>query len=636
MCGLGGVAMTGGAALDADTSDGLTTMARLLQHRGPDNSRLLCREGEQVGFAFTRLSIVDADGGDQPLESPDGRLSLIANGEVYNYKELISKRGLPMRTGSDSEVLLHLYERDGLSFLDDVRGIFAVVMYDRRRRELVLARDRFGIKPLYYRRLGRRVLFSSEIKALATPAHPLRIAWDACLEEEMLTNDPAPNDSPPPTWFSGVHAVPAGTVLRLRLDTGELEQHEYWRVPDFTPREGAGDEAAFIDAYLDLLTDSVRESCMGEAEIGLLLSGGVDSAAVAHLATPPGPFHTFTTLAASTLGNGDAEGAFRTAGALGLDHHLVAFPDGDAPDPEGYRRLLWLVENPLCGAEQYYKYELYRYAKQVRPGLKVMLLGQASDEYNGGYTTLLAMGQGWDRVGESLRELQRRRRLATRPTLHRWFQGVPLLSDDVLGDLRDPYAEFVAKKTRDIQSYNLWHEDRTAAGNGVESRVPFLDHRLIELSAQIPAGLHSALIWDKRILRRAMRKSLPRDITDRPKVSHWYGVGAHHTHRAFLQMLAADSAALLEEAVTWRGAQGYLDASGMRKALRQMLENPSAGHPEVLLRLVNLSLLDKFGAEAPPALGRPSAVGIKQSVSVFGPWDVQSVSAAGRLLPTPP
>lgn len=606
MCGLAGYGRLGrGNAGVAD--DLLAAMASTLRHRGPDGTDYYT--DEEVGLAFNRLSIVDPETGGQPIISQDGSVVLIANGEVYNHRELAAKlpAGTRFRGGSDCEVLVHLYQRDGLRFLDEVRGIFAVIIWDRRRHRLIFARDRFGIKPLYFHVASDHIVFASEIKALfADPRCPRRLDWAACLASQSITSQPVFETGAPITFFEGVQSVPAATVVEIEVPSGRTHNHQYWRLPDL-----AGDPAAtrseLVAAYRDALIKSVAESCMSDAEIGVMLSGGIDSAAVAALANRSRPTPAFTSLNGGTLGNGDGENAHLVAQALGLTHYQVALPGDRVPGPDQWRALLWQLETPLCGPEQFCKFEIHRYARSVRPDLKVMLLGQASDEFNGGYSTVFAE-DGWDDFIARLAYMRRGTKLQQAPAMMSWWSGPsPLLRDESIdliagSDQDDLYREFVTWKYRDIQQFNCWHEDRTAAGNAIEARVPFLDHRVVEAAAAVPARLRPDLLWDKTILREALDGIVPAEVLKRPKAGFHYGPGEWRVNRAFAQMLLADGGALLEEALSGEQARRFLDGAAIAGAVAALRAAPANGQLPPVLRLVNLGLLEQMLA-APPAAG---------------------------------
>jgi asparagine synthase (glutamine-hydrolysing) len=605
MCGLAGLAQLDGRPLPVEADLTLNRMARAVAHRGPDDT-VIRRDGP-VGLAFTRLSLVDPEGGGQPLVSGDGQTVLIANGEIYNHRAL--RAGLPagtrFHTDSDCEVLLHLYQQRGLDFLDAVRGMFSLVLVDRHRGVLILARDRFAIKPLYYARLADRIVFGSELKALfQDPQCPRRLDWPRALADPGLNLAPVLTDAAPTTWFEGIEQVPAATIVQIDLRTGATRSHRYWSLAVGGDEAAAPTDAEYVDRYRELLTEAVTDCLMADVEIGLFLSGGIDSGAVAALAARASNLHTFTVLSASTTLDGDGQHAHQLAATLGLPNHQVLFEADRVPGPVEWKRLLWLLETPQCGPEQYYKFELHRYARAERPTLRAMLLGAAADEFTGGYTELMSGGEGWDGFLSAVRVMARNRDLQRHPGLAPWWsEGEhPVLTDEALHPERadeDLYGSFLRWKFRDVQQHNLWHEDRTAAGNGIEARVPFLDHRLVELVAGIPPARRPRLLWDKRILREAMRGILPAEIVDRPKGPFYQGEGMHYTLRTFIRMLAQDGGALLEESIASDRARQYLDPDGLRLRLARLVADPTGDRVEILLRLVNLGLLEQMTSALP-------------------------------------
>lgn len=611
MCGLACIARIDGQYLGPEANVLLDEFADLLQHRGPDERELL-RDGP-VGLAFTRLSLVDPEDGSQPLVSDDGTLVLMANGEVYNHREIAA--GLPsdvrLKTGSDCEVLLYLYRQHGLDFLRDVRGMFAIILWDRARDQLILARDRFGIKPLYYHRTGERIVVASEIKGLfADPATPRRFAWEKALAVPALAA--APRFAPPEmcTWFEGVESVPAAAVLRVDLRDGRTIQHRYWELP--TEADESTSAETFVERYGDLLEASVSECATADTELGLLLSGGVDSAAVLSLAQKQvQDIHTFTALSGGTRANGDAEHSDWLAREWGVHNHQVVFGADDVPTPEEWARLIWLTETPMTGPEVYYKHELHRFARHVRPELRGMLLGAASDEFNGGYSR--DIGGDWNSFLAGLAEMNRTTLLDQHTRFrHWWGGGDSFFSVDALDALcgvqdRDLYLTYTESEYRKVQQYNVWHEDRTAAGSGIEARVPFLDHRLVELTSVIPARLRPRLLWDKRILREAVRPRLPSRVAERPKVPFFYGDGTHHAYRMLVRMMRGNGQELVERALAAPGAETFLDAT----AVRRQLDGFGDGHTdspavELLMRVVNMGLLAGMVAQPPRLEGMPT------------------------------
>jgi asparagine synthase (glutamine-hydrolysing) len=630
MCGIGGTARLDGQDLGPEADAVLATLADVLQHRGPDDRELL-RDGP-VGLAFTRLSLVDPADGSQPLISDDGNLVLIANGEVYNHKELAA--ALPgdvrLKTGSDCEVLLYLYRQHGLDFLRDVRGMFGIILWDRRARQLILARDRFGIKPLYYHRNPTRIVLSSEIKGLfVDPGTPRRFDWERSLSLPSLAVAPQFSASSVSTWFEGVESVPAASVLRIDLGDGRTTSHRYWEMPTEPDESTTAD--GFVERYGELLTQSVGECATADTEIGLFLSGGIDSSAVLALSQPQlSGIHTFTALSGGTRDNGDAENSEWIAREFGVPNHQVVFPHGHTPTPAEWARLLWLTETPLCGPEVYYKHELHRFARSRRPQLRGMLLGAASDEFNGGYSRNTLGQDDWDSFITNLGYLDRQTRLERHPGLRLWqASGHSLISEDAFdeggqGD-SDVFQRYVESEYVKIQQYNVWHEDRTAAGSGIEARVPFLDHRLVELTAVIPPRLRPRLLWDKRILRAAMASRVPALIAERPKEAFFYGSGTRHAYGMLVRLMRANDHELVQRALAAPEADRFINASAVHHLLTELgAGNTDSPVVELLLRVVNMGLLAEM-AQVPPDLDEMPAGALPYELTTG------SVAEAGHL-----
>ncbi|NEE06091.1 asparagine synthetase B, partial [Streptomyces sp. SID7499] len=219
-------------------------------------------------------------------------------------------------------------------FLRDVRGMFAIILWDRARGQLVLARDRFGIKPLYYHRTDQRIVMSSEIKALfADPTTPRRFAWDRALSVPLAAAAPRFSPEQMCTWFEGVESVPAATVLRVDLRDGRTTEHRYWELP--TEADESTSAEGFIERYGDLLEESVQDCATADTELGLFLSGGIDSSIVLALARKRAEgLHTFTALSGGTRDNGDAEHSSWLARQWGIPNHQVLFEPGLTPTPE--------------------------------------------------------------------------------------------------------------------------------------------------------------------------------------------------------------------------------------------------------------------------------------------------------------
>jgi asparagine synthase (glutamine-hydrolysing) len=615
VCGFAGILDRAGGDLPPSTPALLRRMAQVIAHRGPDDEQIAL--AGPYGVAFRRLSIVDVAGGRQPLVNDDGSLVLVANGEIYNHLELrrLLRREHAWKTRSDVEVILHLYEEMGPGLLDHLIGMYALVLWDQRQRRLLLARDRFGIKPLFYAHAGDQLLFGSEIKALLQHAGcPRAFDWNTALTDPWVSGEAVLRGGDPSSYFRGVEQLPAGSYLEVAMSRDPLTPRKYWQLPSAAADDPATDPEPYIERYRQLLGDSVRKCLMSDVELGVALSGGIDSAGICALAAPHTGFHTFTVLSRSTFGNDDARHAHATARRFGLPNHQVAFPWRDHPfSPAHWRQLVWLVETPLCGPEHLYKYHLFRFARAMRPALKVMLSGQGSDEFNGGYSSLFAAvgTPGWESFLAALGELEHARFAGEAPRLSAWESrlGQPLFTRDYLAAQRadarpeDPWQRYLAAKARDLQIFNLWHEDRTAAGCSLENRVPFLDHRLVELTLSIPIALRPRLLWDKQILRHALADVLPEEIRHRPKLPFFHGPDVRFTNRLMASLLTMEDQALVEEAFATPSQLGQIiERDRFQSALQALQGDPDAEHAELLLRLVNMGLLDRLAREPTPPL----------------------------------
>ena len=498
----------------------LEAMGRQLARRGPDDEQfyddgILC-------LVFRRLSIIDVGGGRQPLRNESGTILAAVNGEIYNHED-IRRRLAAHRfaSRSDSEVVVHLYEDLGDRMLDELEGMFALLIWDRVRRRLLLARDRLGIKPLFTARCGDRLLFGSELKALL--AHPDCPREPDFRDVELSQGLERSN----PTYVRGIEGLPGGH--RLVVEEGRLsEPQAWWRISDHFPRGGGAErsDAEWVDAYGALLHGSVHRHLMSEVPVGLFLSGGIDSTLLAALAADAGQeLHSFTVVEDTTVDAGDVEQAARAAARFGFHHHPVRFDSRVLLDEIGFdlasfEFLVWAVERPAFNVEWLLKHELHRYVRTAVPELKVVLLGQGADEFAGGYSQSMGReNQSWATYIERLENAHREAR--------RIDAGIPGWMRDALDDAYPPPGEadvpsefhrHMLMRIAVLQRYNLWHEDRTSSAQGIEARVPFLDHRLVELLASIPPAQHEALFFDKRIVREQLMRAAPFYPPDKLKV----------------------------------------------------------------------------------------------------------------------
>ena len=535
MCGICGIATTrGGADLDA-----LRAMADLLVHRGPDSGGEHVDNG--VALAARRLSIIDLEHGDQPIANEDGTCVVVQNGEIYNYPELrreLERAGHELRTRCDTEALVHLYEEHGPGFAERLRGMFAVAIWDARRRRLVLARDRYGIKPLYYRHAADELRFASEVRALPRG----EIDLDA-LEAFLAFNSvPAPY-----SIFRDVRKLPAGHVLVW--EDGEVSLERYARPGPAAEELRTGDEAELVEELRARLRDSVRAHLLSDVPVGVLLSGGVDSAALAALAAQesPEPVHTFTIGFAERTFDERAD-ARRVAEQYATEHHELLV----RPDPELLlRALAEAFDEPFADSSALPTYLVSELAAQH---VKVALSGEGGDELFGGYYTYVA-----DLAADHLAPLARIARplvealpASTRkasldykakrfvraahlPPLERHHGWKEIFSSDARAELTgrrasfDPvdlyrarYAETVgAPQLARLQDVDfgvylvddlLVKTDRASMAHSLEARVPFLDPLVTNLAFALPTRLKVRGLAKKILLRKAVEPLLPHEV----------------------------------------------------------------------------------------------------------------------------
>ena len=325
MCGFAGVLKREGI-MGQEIEPILRAMGQQIAHRGPDDKQLYCDEA--VGLTFHRLSIVDVQQGRQPLENEDGSLVLVVNGEIYNHQALKSQLKSAHHFGSqsDCEVILHLYEEMGLDFLKHLNGMFALLLWDKRAKILIAARDRLGIKPLYYTISKERILFGSEIKALfAYPDCPRVFDWKQALSDSLYTPYSIAGLT---SFFEGIEYLPGGSFLMVDLASDNITVQPYWQLAPLSEEAYAADqrtEEQIIEGYRELLADAVKMRLMADVEVGLFLSGGIDSVSVAAFAAQELPLQTFSVLSQSTFQNGDARAGHLAAQHFGLPNHQVLF-----------------------------------------------------------------------------------------------------------------------------------------------------------------------------------------------------------------------------------------------------------------------------------------------------------------------
>src|SRR5919199_1400541 len=378
MCGICGMLALDGGAVDERA---VRSMADALGHRGPDSEGLL--PAGRVGRAARRLAIIDLARGDQPMRNEDGSVVVVQNGELYEHRRVqasLERRGHRFTSHCDTEVLPHLYEERGLEFVDGVRGMFAVALWDARERRLLLARDPFGIKPLYYRVAGGVLSFASELKALVRQP-----GFAGEVDLEALDAYLAFNSVPSPmSIYREVRKLPAGHVLEAR--DGRISVRRYARpapVPAGAVRRENG--ASLAAELRDRLRDSVRAHLEADVPVGVFLSGGIDSSLLAALAAQetPEPVRTFS-IGFEERSFDELSRARMVARRYGTDHHeLILRPDGAALLPE----IAAAFDEPFADSSALPTYAVSRLASEH---VKVAVSGEGGDELFGGYFTYVA------------------------------------------------------------------------------------------------------------------------------------------------------------------------------------------------------------------------------------------------------
>jgi asparagine synthase (glutamine-hydrolysing) len=561
MCGIAGIVSLNPREIVDQAR--VKRMRDVLRHRGPDGEGLWA-EGP-VGLGHRRLAIVDVAGGHQPMANEDETVWITYNGEIYNHAALrpgLEARGHCYRTRSDTETILHLYEEEGDRCVERLQGMFAFALWDRSRRRLLLARDRLGIKPLYYALTDRELLFASEIKGLLAAGGIRPTFNEAVLPEYLATRYVAGDD----TFFKGIQALGPGRTLTWSPDDG-LSERRYWRLPAATDA-GTGTLRERAEEVRSRLEGAVRSHLMSDVPLGLFLSGGIDSTGIAALMAPmvKEPIRTFA-VGFHEPETSELDYARLAARAIGAQHHEVVVT------PESFLRelprLIWHEDKPIAFPSSV---ALYFVSRLARDHVKVVLTGEGADELFLGYNWYRVtawnqrLGQAYwlltpralrRHVGRLMTWLPKGARRYTqrsflalppgiRSLFHENFAAFPdalraqLLRNQTLRD-GDPYAEHLARyeespggvlgrmSRADLQTYLvelLTKQDRMSMAASIESRVPFLDHELVEHVVALPDRFKVRGWTTKAVLRQALRGRVPREILHRKKMGFPVPVGA--------------------------------------------------------------------------------------------------------------
>jgi asparagine synthase (glutamine-hydrolysing) len=549
-----------------------------LQHRGPDGQRHWISPAGTVGLGHARLSIIDLVGGAQPLENEDGRVRAIVNGELYGFERIrkdLEARGHRFRTGSDSEIVVHLYEEYGAQCVQHLRGEFALIVWDERNQRLFCARDRFGIKPLFYAVHAGALYLASEVKALLAAGVPAR--WDGEAFFQSATMGVLEQDR---TLFEGVRQVPPGHYLLASRERRQL--FRYW---DFDYPRGGDQPAGASDASTDrehaerlhaVLDEAVRLRLRADVPVGCYLSGGLDSCAVLGLASRhlSRPIRAFT-LSFDRPEYDELPIAREMAATCGAE--LVPLPTTGADLAQDFADTIWHAEQVIINANSVAKFRLSRAVREA--GYKVVLTGEGSDEILAGYPHFRRDMLLYDQKGQDPATVQRllselaaanavsrgllmpasdgapasgpagfevlRRRLGYLPSFFEAVgasadKGRALLSPDYLAAVgeREPFGAMLdgldvggqlAGRSPVHQSLYLWSKtalpnfilsvlgDRMEMAHSVEGRLPFLDHHVVETVRDLPVSAKIRGTVEKFVLREAARPVITDTVYRRQK-----------------------------------------------------------------------------------------------------------------------
>lgn len=606
------------------------SMADAMVHRGPDDAGYyVC---ENAGLGFRRLAIIDLAGGHQPLSNEDQTVWIVFNGEIYNYRELrkdLVNRGHLFRTHSDTEVIVHLYEELGERCVEKLRGMFGFAIWDRRHRSLLLARDRVGIKPLYYALSSTGIVFASEIKAiLADPA--IRAEVDPAIIDRFLTYYYVPGQQ---TLFRGIQKLEPGTTLTVR--EGNCRKRKYWDL-DFTPARIRQKQAE--EQLAGILEECAGLHMIADVPVGFLLSGGVDSTAMLGFAADK----TDQRLSSYTIGFADAcvtdERPYARIAArrYGSEHHETTISARQFADfLPGY---VAHMEEPVCEPPAIALYYISRVAKDF---VKVLISGEGGDEAFAGYSnyrnlvwverakriagpfagrlSALARFSGSAKIKKYAAHFSSRPESyyysRTSSPFHffnaaadrfytREFAGRVRKDDSaaVTRRLHASAAEYDSLSRMLYVDTKTWlpddlliKADKMTMANSIELRVPLLDHKVLEFAAGLPSNFKVRGLTTKYIAKKTLRQRVPREILERKKAGFPvpYDGWLRHELRDSVREVLLDSKTL---------CRGYFQ----RAAIESLLESndQTGGYPKEVFSLVVLELWHReFIDRRAPAAG---------------------------------
>ena len=639
MCGICGVAARDPRAPALDLAS-LRAMTDAIEHRGPDDEGLHVEPG--VALGMRRLSVIDVAGSPQPVLTEDGAIQAVFNGEIYNFAELreeLVQRGHTLRTAGDGETIVHLYEECGVRFVERLRGMFAIALWDRRERRLVLARDRMGVKPLYYSMGPSGLAFASEVKSLIAGGL-IDPALDPLGAELFLAHGYVPG---PRTLFDGVRKLPPASIAVWQ--DGALTEETYW-TPWDTTIECGRDWAQDEERLLDLITRSTRARMISDVPLGVMLSGGLDSSLITALmaAHSSQPVQTFSIGFTEDAGSNELGDAREVANRLGTDHHELMTSAAD--HPELLDETLWHLEEPIADVSSL---GMMLLSKLARESVTVALSGQGADEILAGYRKheiayaasrlesfgpgrslasaagRLApagstLGRGLGAIGTSdpaerllmmSRVLQSHERLQllssdfAQPTAEAEIAGairnhLPTLDAAAKRGVRlSPLGETLFLDSRLALVDNmLLYFDKTSMAASLEVRVPFMDHDVVSFCMALPDSRRISRMRRKELLKRASQGLVDDRIINKKKRGFF-----HSALGAWLEVhkdaLITDT--LLDERARSRGQY-------RAGAVDELVQAAGQGGKKPAQRLFSLLILEKWQRMFVDADGRAASV----------------------------
>ena len=622
----------------------LEQMTGAMMHRGPDDEGYFL--GGNVGLGHRRLSIIDLGGGHQPIFNEEGSAVIVFNGEVYNYADLTEElvaQGHDFRTRSDTECILHSYEQHGDRCVDKLRGMFTFAIWDRRQKRLFLARDRLGIKPLYYYRSEKFFAFASEIKALLEIPSVRRELDPESLDLYLsLRYVPGPR-----TMFKGIYKLEPGHLLTL--EDRRVRIQKYWDLPTGRPQECSLQDA--VAEFTELLEESVRLRLIAEVPLGVFLSGGLDSSAILAVMSKITGYQRIKTFSvgyqtetAKEEESNEFDYARMAARAFGADHHECRVSATDFRD--AIPDLVWHLDEPLADPSCI---PLYFIAKLARENITVVLSGEGADEILAGYGIYkrMLMLDGLHRsvgtvgawIGSrtqnwfSSEPVSNYLRMSGLPLEER-YRGVsraflPEMKRDLLGDediagseerLNDYFrphwqapASTSALNRMLYVDTKVWlpddillKADKMTMANALELRVPFLDHKLVEFASRLPLRYKLRGRTGKVLLREAMRGVLPEPILKRSKKG--FPVPTARWLRGPLKELAPDMLLSGNSA-----CRRHMDGRVLKRIVREH-ENGVVNRHQEIWTLLMFEYWHRMFVEGK---GRSSDLGTQQAVGVM-------------------